>query len=190
MMLFTLSVPDDDWFTPIENAVIDALGLREQLVELAQARGIHAARSGDSIHIASVVMSGRKRIRDVHRVLGYERGVRVPLLVQIREQPVEQPHIRAGAHRQVHRRDLARRRATRIDDDDLQLRPLLLRAHDALEQDRVAPRRVRADQHDEIRQLQILVAARARCPRRTRACDPPPPTPCRAGSSCRCSPCR
>ncbi len=48
----------------------------------------------------------------------------------------------------------------RIDYDDLHIRPLFLHLHNALKQNRMAPRRVRSNQHDEIGQFQIFVIRR------------------------------
>jgi hypothetical protein len=66
------------------------------------------------------------------------------------QETVEQRDVAARPERQEQIGDIARRRAARIDDDDLELRiARLCRAH-ALEQHGVAPREVRADEHDQL----------------------------------------
>ena len=56
--------------------------------------------------------------------------------------------------------DVRRHRAARIDDDDAHPGPCLLRRGEALIEHRVAPGEVRADQHDEIGKLEVLVSPR------------------------------
>ena len=56
-----------------------------------------------------------------------------------RQQAVEQPNICAGLDGQVQVRQFARGGVARVDHHYLHLRPRFFCAHDALEQDRVAP---------------------------------------------------
>ena len=67
-----------------------------------------------------------------------------------------------GPDREMQVRALAGRRAARVDDDDAQLRPPLLRGHQPAVKDRVAPGEVGADQQDQIGGLEVGVAARHR----------------------------
>ena len=55
--------------------------------------------------------------------------------------------------------DVRRGRAARIDQHHLHARPLLLGGGDALIEHRMAPGEIGADEHDEIGELEILVAA-------------------------------
>ena len=57
-------------------------------------------------------------------------------------------------------RKFAGGRTPRIDHHDLHARPLLARSRQSLQQDRVTPRSVGADQHDEVGLLQVLVTHR------------------------------
>ena len=78
------------------------------------------------------------------------------------EQAVEQPAIAVSTNREVKVRNVRRHGAARIDDDDAHVRPSLLRRREALVEDRMAPGEVGADEHNEIRQFQILVSSRHR----------------------------
>ena len=77
----------------------------------------------------------------------------------MREQAAKQRDIAAGRDRQKQIGLFRRRRATRIDDDELRA-ALLLVAQNALKQDRMTPGRIGADQHDEIGAVEILIASR------------------------------
>jgi len=80
---------------------------------------------------------------------------------QTPQEAEKQRHVSAGRDGQMQVRDLARRRATRIDiDDERAAAPLFARRRQALKQHRVAPGEVGADQHDEIGLLEIFVDAR------------------------------
>ncbi len=160
MMLLTLSVPAEDWFTPIENAVIARCVVREHSIELEQPVRVDAAGCGDLFQVTGGFASNAQRLIEAFGVARDEVVGDVAMLVQVREQSVEQPHIAAAAHRQMQIGDLASHGPPRIDDHDLHLRPLLFRLSDALEQHRMTPGSVRADQHDQVRQLQIFVTHR------------------------------
>src|SRR4051794_23907131 len=56
--------------------------------------------------------------------------------------------------------EFAGRGTARIDDYDLHLWPQLLRSGDPLKQNRMAPRGVGANEHDEISKLEIVVTHR------------------------------
>ena len=79
---------------------------------------------------------------------------------QISQQPVEQPHVAAGFQRQVQVGQLAGGGAARIEHHDAQFRARFLGLDDALKQRRMAPGRVRADQHDRIGQLEVFITTR------------------------------
>ena len=79
-----------------------------------------------------------------------------------REQAVEQSDVAVGRDRQMQVGDVRRHGAARIDQHDLHLRPRLPGRREALVEHRMAPGEVGADQHDEIGELEILVAARHR----------------------------
>src|SRR3569833_321534 len=78
----------------------------------------------------------------------------------MRKQAVEQPDVCPRRNGQVQVRDLAGGGAARIDYDDLELRTPLLLVCDSLEQYRMAPGSVGADQDDQVREVQILIAGR------------------------------
>src|SRR5688572_22864830 len=80
------------------------------------------------------------------------------MLTQVAQESIERPDVGPSANRQMHIRELASRGASWIDDDDLQLGPLALCLENALKQNRMTPGRVGADEHDEIREAQIVVA--------------------------------
>jgi hypothetical protein len=79
---------------------------------------------------------------------------------QVAQQAVEQPDVGAGLDRQVQIRQFAGSGAARIDHDDLQAGPRLLGPRQALEQDRVAPGQVGADQHHHVGVFDIVVMDR------------------------------
>ena len=77
----------------------------------------------------------------MHQQSGEQRGVGAGL------QPQEQIGVAGGIG------------AARIDHDDARAALLLVGEH-ALEQNRMAPRRVGADQHQQVGLIEILIAAR------------------------------
>ena len=80
-------------------------------------------------------------------------------LREIDKQAAKQRLIRARRDLQKQVGAFGRRRAARVDDDELGA-ALLLVAHDALEQNGMTPGGVGADEHDEVGFVQILVTAR------------------------------
>jgi hypothetical protein len=78
--------------------------------------------------------------------------------LKVREKSGEQGNVGAGRDRQMDIGDLRGRGGARIDDDDFGS-ALLARRDEPLEQDRVAPGEIRADQHDEVGELEILIEA-------------------------------
>ena len=110
--------------------------------------------------------------------------------MQEREQPVEQPDVGAGAHGQVQVGELAGRRAARIDDDDLHVRPLpggqpRCAGTGSDGTTRCSSRPARRDRRARGRRSRP-----APDPRRRRACGRLRPMTCTGGSSYRCSRCR
>ena len=79
------------------------------------------------------------------------------VLGEIREQTVEQRDVAARRDRQMQIGMLGGRGAARIDRRRSSCRACALRRHDALEQHRMAPGEVGADQHDQVGLLEILV---------------------------------
>jgi hypothetical protein len=77
------------------------------------------------------------------------------------QQPVEERDVGAWRQRQMQIRDLAGRGSPWIDDDDLGSSLFACRDK-ALIQNRVTPCQVRADEHDQIGQLQVFITARHR----------------------------
>ena len=75
------------------------------------------------------------------------------------EQPVPQRRVGAGREREVQVGALARGGAARVDDDDADA-AFRARELDALVEDRVAPRRVGAGEHDEVGEFEVVVALR------------------------------
>src|SRR5690606_17409674 len=71
---------------------------------------------------------------------------------------VEEPDIRPRTNRQVNIRELAGCGSARIDDDDLEIGSPRLRFRNTLEEDRVTPRGVRADEDHQLGEVEILVA--------------------------------
>ncbi len=88
-----------------------------------------------------------------------EFGDEVPVGVSVvddqPQQPVEQRHVRARPHRQMQVRLLRRRRAPRVDDNEL--RPLLHPVHHPEEEDRVAVGHVRPGDEEDIGMVEIVI---------------------------------
>ena len=89
----------------------------------------------------------------------YRRGRARALCGEECEQAEEQRDVAVRLDGQMQVGDVGGHGAARIDQHDPHLRPLLLGRGDALVEHRMAPGEVRADQHDEVGELQILVAA-------------------------------
>jgi hypothetical protein len=83
-----------------------------------------------------------------------ERGA----LGQMDQQPAEQHRVGSGRDGKKQVGLLRRHGAARIDDHDAGAAFRLV-AHDALEQDRMAPGGIGADQHDQVGEIEIRVAA-------------------------------
>ncbi|CAE6906124.1 hypothetical protein R69749_08415 [Paraburkholderia domus] len=76
------------------------------------------------------------------------------------EQPIEEANVGARLQRQVQIGHLAGRGVARVDHDDLHIGSRFLDPDNPLEQDRMAPRGIRSDQHDEVCQFEVFVAHR------------------------------
>ena len=86
-------------------------------------------------------------------------GSIAPLSARWTSKPAEQHRIRAVPDGEVQVACFARRGAARIDDDQLRAARFPRRLH-ALEQHGMAPRRVGADQHQQVRLVEVLIASR------------------------------
>ena len=84
------------------------------------------------------------------------------MLLQPSQKPGKQRHIAVRRHAKMHVRRLGGHGPARVDGDDFHLRPPVLRRHDALEQDRVAPGEIGADKDNQVRLFQILIVSRHR----------------------------
>ena len=102
---------------------------------------------------------GIERLRKAEGVAGDVVAVDRTGFHQMGEQAVKQREVTIRLQRQMHVCDVAGRRAARIDDHDLHLRPGLPRRHDALVDDRVAPGQIRAREDDQVRQFQVFIGA-------------------------------
>ena len=103
-------------------------------------------------------MRARGGLRKAKRVLAYIVLVDGAAPDQIDEQPAEQRRIGAGRDRQEQVGLFRRHRAARVDHHDAG--PALgLVAQHALEQHRVTPGGVRADEHDQVGLIEVAVDA-------------------------------
>ncbi len=131
----------------------------EGFVEGEQPGRVDAADARHLRRVAAIdIRDGQRRVQPFGMGRNESR-IDDALLRQVAEQPVEQPDIGARLDRQVDVGRLAGRRPARVDHHDAQRGPRLFRAQDALEQGRMAPGRVRADQHDHLGQFEVVVAA-------------------------------
>ena len=160
MMLLTLSVPEEDWLTPCENSVTTR-SVPPNSRRSPRALRCRSRRVARPHSTSPAVFSATSSARAAPRVCASTNASIDDLaLRQPAQQAIEQQYIGARAHRQMQIGHLAGRRAARIDDDDAQRRAPLLGLDDALIQHRMTPGRVRADQHDQVGQLQVLVTPR------------------------------
>ena len=159
MMALTLSVPCADWLTPCEYSVTtrgvwpniwknSATSGSDRPVASAVAatlpamRRARASASSKPAGVAfDVVMIERAGVGEMHQQAAEQRGVGAGLQAQ------KQIGIPCGIG------------PARIDHHDARAALLLVGEH-ALEQYRMAPRRVGADQHQQIGLVEILVTAR------------------------------
>ena len=120
------------------------------------ARPVACATCGDA---SGLHARARQRRRKAFGVLVDEAPVERAVVAEPAEQAVPQLCVGAGPDGEMQVGALAGGRAARIDVDDAHA-ALGARHLDALVEDRVAPGRIRADQHDEIGELQVVVALR------------------------------
>ena len=120
----------------------------------SQARAV-AATSG-------AIARARSRVSAKPRVVRLDIGlVERAAIGEMDQKPAEQRGVGAGRDGQEQIRLQRRHGAARIDDHDAGA-ALGLVAHDALEQDRMAPGRIGAGEHHEIGEVEIGVSARHR----------------------------
>ena len=132
------------------------LGHGEEVVEGGDLVSAHAGGAGDRRDIGEVG-DGFERSVEAGGVFGDEGGVAQAPALQLVEETGEEGDVGARCDGEVEIGDLARRGAARVDVDDAHAGPGFLGGGEALEEDRVAPREVRADEDDEVGLLQILV---------------------------------
>ena len=194
MMLLTLSVPAEDWFTPCENAVTTRSVRGEQLDRTAACgRASIPQTRADSLDVGPPSSRRDAAQRFERRWCASSTNSRVEqlLLVQVRQQAVEQRTRRCrsaiGRCRSAISQVGVRRGS--ITTSFSSGRCSFARS-DALEQDRdgTTPCSTRPARSD--RRARDPRSTRARCPRQTRACGRPLPRPCTAASWYRCSRCR
>ncbi len=137
----------------------DPLGAGEELVEVADALFVHSTDPGDGAHVATGVERDRQGLPRPRGVVGDELRVDRATGVQIGQQSVEERDVGARPDRQVQVGRFTGGGPARVDDDQLHARPPLPGLQHALIQDGMAPGGVGADQDDEVRQLEVLVAA-------------------------------
>ena len=158
MMALTLSVPEVDWLTPWLKTVTVLAVLRQT----ARRSGRPPGRRGPSAwRFRQGRAPTRRQARSRSRWCGprYRRGRARRFRRGMAEQAGEQRDVAVRRDRQMQVGDVGGHRPARIDQHDLHPGPLLLGRGDPLVEHRVAPGEVRADQHDEIGKLEILVAA-------------------------------
>ena len=167
MMALTLSVPCADWFTPCEKQVtlrgLAANSLKNRATSFAS-RPVAAAVAA----MSGAIWRARASASAKPVVLALDvRLIEPPVVGEMHQQAAEQRGVGARRDRQEQIGVVRRHGAARIDHDQLgaAVAPV---AHHALEQHRMAPRRVRADQHDQVGEIEVLVVARHDVARRTR----------------------
>ena len=158
MMALTLSVPCADWFTPCEKQVT--------VFGVARNRWKKRATSPSSRPVAAAVAAAsgaiaRARASAASKPVGVRLDVAAVERASVgkkHQQPAEQRGVAAGRDRQEQVGVVARDGAARIDDDELGAAFAAI-AHHALVQHRMAPGGVRADEHQQIGLVEIVVAA-------------------------------
>ena len=153
---------------------VDFIGARRRLIDALAVGGDAAWRFREKVvESADISCFEPRRLGDAGQRRGLSRcrrfiePLRMPLNVrsieragrgEMREQSIEQRHIRPRRERQMQISQLARRRAPGIDHHDFGTAHLARRRQPLVEY-RMAPREIRADQHHQIGQLEILVGA-------------------------------
>ena len=141
---------------PLREHGDDALRPGEQRVEALKLRRREAGGTGD---IGEADRLGRRQGRvEAAGMTGDEAEVGGAGRPEMRQQAIEQRHVRSGSQREVEVGARRRRRPARIDDDDARAAPFLCR-DEPLEEHRVAPGEVRADEDDEIGLFEVGVGA-------------------------------
>ncbi len=131
---------------------------REPFIEAREIARIEAAVVGDRRQIPRFGLGGGKRFGKAGCTVVYIISVDRLVLGEIGEQAIEQKNIGAGARGKMQIGGGGGRGAARIDHDDARAAPFA-RGFEPLKQDRMAPGGIGADEHDEIRQFQIVIGA-------------------------------
>ena len=165
------------------------LGRGEPMVECGDRACGKAACRRDASQVGGLGTGHVERRRKPRRVARDPVVIERTICGKMRQQPVEQQHVAARCERQMQVGVVGRRGAAWVQHHDARAargacgqQPLI--------QDRMAPRRVAADQHDKVGFVRSPHRPRAPRPRRMPARGPPPRTPCTAGNSCRYWRCR
>ena len=105
----------------------------------------------------------------LHDIIGVDIGI----IGKVGEQPVEQCRVTVRLDGQMQISNLSRRRASRIDKNDLHFRSAGLGRSNALKQYRMAPGKIGSRQHDEVGLFEVLIIAghNVRSERTTVACN-------------------
>jgi hypothetical protein len=136
----------------------DALGSRKQLKEAGNLVEIEPARTGGRRRVAGDLAGARKRIGKAARIFRDIAVVESARIGEIGKQPAKKRGIHSGCDRQEQIRCVRRCSAPRIDNDQSGA-TLVFRGNHPLIEYRMAPRRVGADEHDQIGLVEIPVNA-------------------------------
>ncbi len=184
MIALPLSVPQTDWFAPWLNSG-DHARMASRPVRRAAAKSRCRGMPGSRSSSPSQKPSGTSHMRaqDISRRPARARASSASSALNSATSPSGRDRRRAG------------RPARRFRSGADRSPPAWCRARSRARSircqiDRMAPGGVRADQQDQVRLVEIVIGARARHPRRRRACARRPRWPCTAGNWCRYWPCR
>ena len=185
MMALTLSVPCADWFTPCEKQVTALLVGAEQLEE---ARDVGFVEAGRSARLRQRRARSRARARARRRspscARRYSAGRARRSSARCTSRPENSAVSVPGAI--ARNRSASSPVAVRRGSITTILAPRSRRLRDhALEQHRMAPGGVRADQHEQVGLVEVLVAARHHVRAEGAAVAGDRSTPCRAANWCR-----
>ena len=156
-----MAIQDRVYLIRAADRLVDALGVRgddfgrvcPKRIEISQFPSVQPA-----VRRITGLCRRQCRIQPVHMVFRIGR-VEFSSLCQIRQQPIEQGNIPVGGDPQMHIRQIGGRRPARIDIDDPHMGARLLCGGNTLVQDRMAPRQIGPDKHNQIRLFQIFIGA-------------------------------